>query len=65
MSVTIKERRKHSRAPVYSFDIAWWRKAPEDLAAVTRERNRSKVGRGMRLRGAAETATPHIALSLP
>jgi hypothetical protein len=63
MSVMIQERRKHSRAPVDSFDIAWWRKSPEELAKAIKERNRSKVGRMARLKGSVETVT--TALSLP
>jgi plasmid replication initiation protein len=63
MSVMIQERRKHSRAPVDSFDIAWWRKPPEELATAIRERNRSKVGRMARLKGSVETVS--TVLSLP
>jgi hypothetical protein len=40
--------------------IVWWRKSPEEMAAAIRERNRSKVGRMARLKGAVETATPRI-----
>jgi hypothetical protein len=60
MSVMIEGRRKHARTAVDRFDIAWWRKAPEELADVGRERNRSKIGRTARLRGALETATPRV-----
>lgn len=61
-----EERRKHSRAPVASFDIAWWRKDPDELSKVLRERNRSKVGRMARLKGAVETVAPRAAaLALP
>lgn len=66
MSAMIQERRKHSRAPVDSFDIAWWRKDPDELSEVLRERNRSKVGRMARLKGAVETVAPRAAaLALP
>jgi hypothetical protein len=65
MSVMIQEKRKHSRAPVDSFDIAWWRKPPEEVAKVIRERNRSKVGRLARLKDAVETVAPRAALALP
>jgi hypothetical protein len=58
MSVMIEGRRKHARAAVDRFDIAWWRKLPEELAQVGRERNRSKVGRMARLKGAVESAEP-------
>jgi hypothetical protein len=60
MGVSIQERRKHSRAPVDSFDIGWWRKSPEEFRDVQRERNRSKVGRMARLKGAVETSTPRL-----
>jgi hypothetical protein len=60
MSVMIEERRKHARAAVDRFDIAWWRKSPEEMTVAVRERNRSKVGRMARLRGAVETATPRM-----
>lgn len=48
MSVTIQERRKHSRAPVDSFDVAWWRKSPEELVKAIKERTapKSAVWRG-------------------
>jgi hypothetical protein len=60
MSVLIEGRRKHARAGVDRFDIAWWRKSPEEMAAAVQERNRSKVGRMARLKGAVETATPRL-----
>lgn len=60
MSVMIEGRRKHARTAVDRFDIAWWRKSPKELAEVGRERNRSKVGRMARLKGAVETTTPRM-----
>ena len=60
MSVMIEGRRKHARAAVDRFDIAWWRKSPEELLRVGRERNRSKVGRMARLRGGVETVSPRL-----
>jgi hypothetical protein len=52
--------RKHIRAPIHAVTMAWWRKSPEEMAAAIRERNRSKVGRMARLKGAVETATPRL-----
>jgi hypothetical protein len=60
MTVMIEGRRKHARAGVDRFDIAWWRKSPEEMAAAVRERNRSRVGRMARLKGPGETATPRL-----
>ena len=40
-------------------------KSPADLAAAVRERNRSKIGRMARLKGAVEAVTPRTALALP
>jgi hypothetical protein len=65
MSVLIEGRRKHARASVDRFDIAWWRKSQEEMEAAIRERNRSKVGRMARLKGAVETVAPRAALSMP
>src|SRR3984885_14004034 len=65
LGVKIQLDRKHSRAPIHAVTMAWWRKSAEEMAAAIQERNRSKVGRMARLRGAVETATPHIALSRP
>jgi Initiator Replication protein len=65
LGVKIQLDRKHSRAPIHAATMAWWRKSAEEMAAAIQERNRSKVGRMARLRGAVETATPHITLSLP
>jgi hypothetical protein len=56
MSVRIDLQRKHSRAPFHAATMAWWRKSPEELVMVIRERNRSKVGRMARLKGAAAIA---------
>jgi len=50
--------RKHTRAPFHAVTMAWWRKSPEEMAAAVRERNRSKVGRMARLKGAVEIVTP-------
>jgi hypothetical protein len=54
--VQIEMVRKHPRATAHAVTLCWWRKSPEEMAAVARERNRSKVGRMARLKGAAETA---------
>jgi len=60
MGVKVEMHRKHIRAPFHAVTIVWWRKSPEEMAAAIRERNRSKVGRMARLKGAVETATPRI-----
>jgi hypothetical protein len=65
MGVKIEVQRKHGRAPIHGVTVAWWKKSQAELVAAGRERNRSKVGRMARLKGAVETATPHTALSLP
>jgi hypothetical protein len=62
MGVEIEMHRKHARASFHAVTMAWWRKSPEEMAEAIRERNRSKVGRMARLRGAVETAAPHLAL---
>jgi hypothetical protein len=54
MSVAIEPRRRHSRAPVHEFDLAWWRKQGDELRDAIRERNRPKFGRMARLRGQVE-----------
>jgi Initiator Replication protein len=60
LGVQIRLDRKHSRAPIHGVVMTWWRKSPEELATAIRERNRSKVGRMARLKGAVETATPRL-----
>jgi Initiator Replication protein len=65
MGVTIQLERKHSRAPVHGVTIAWWRKSPEEMQAVIRERNRSKVGRMARLKGSVEAVSAPSTLALP
>jgi len=65
MGVTIQLERKHSRAPVHGVTIAWWRKSPEEMQAVIRERNRSKVGRMARLKGSVEAISAPSTLALP
>ena len=65
LGVQIRLDRKHIRAPFHAVTMAWWRKSPEDFRNAQRERNRSKIGRMARLKGAVETVTPHAALALP
>jgi hypothetical protein len=60
IGVQIGLHRKHARAPFHAVTVAWWRKSPEEMVAAIRERNRSKVGRMARLKGAVETATPRM-----
>jgi hypothetical protein len=64
MGVQIELGRPHSRAPIHSVTVAWWRKTGDDFRASIEERNRSKLGRMARLRGQVETAEP-IAPMLP
>jgi hypothetical protein len=52
--------RKHPRAMAHAVTICWWRKSPEEFEAAQKERNRSKVGRMARLKGAVETASPRL-----
>jgi hypothetical protein len=51
MGVQMEVQRRHPRAPIHAVTVAWWRKSPEELAVVIRERNRSKIGRTARLKG--------------
>jgi hypothetical protein len=62
MGVQIDLHRKHARAPFHAVTMGWWRKSPEDLAKAIHERNRSKVGRMARLKGAVETSIPRPTL---
>ena len=59
MGVQMEVQRRHPRAPIHAVTVAWWRKSPEELAAVVCERNRSKIGRTARLKG-----TPKLDFSL-
>jgi len=63
MGVKAKLERKHARAPINAVTVAWWKKSPDELTAVTKERNRSKIGRMARLKGNVEVAT--VPLRLP
>lgn len=56
MSIAIKPRRRHSRAPVHEFTLTWWKKQGDEFRAAMQERNRSKVGRMARLRDEVEKA---------
>jgi hypothetical protein len=62
MGVRIDLHRKHTRAPFHAVTMAWWRKSPDEMATAIHERNRSKVGRMARLKGAVETTAPRVAL---
>lgn len=59
LGVQMEVQRRHPRAPIHAVTVAWWRKSPEELATVIRERNRSKIGRMARLKG-----TPKLDFSL-
>jgi hypothetical protein len=67
MGVQIELGRVHSRAPIHSVTVGWWRKAGDEFRASIQERNRSKVGRMARLRGEVEKveALPTPLLSSP
>jgi hypothetical protein len=54
MRVRIEMMRKHARAAAHGVMLCWWRKRPEEMAAATLERGRSKVGRMARLRQQTE-----------
>jgi plasmid replication initiation protein len=54
MGVQIKMQRRHSRAPIHSISIAWWKKQGDEFRAAMQERSRSKSGRMARLRGEVE-----------
>jgi plasmid replication initiation protein len=55
MSVDLTLARRGKFAPIEAVTVTWWRKEGEEFRAVMRERDRSKVGRMARLRGAVET----------
>jgi hypothetical protein len=57
MSVDLTLARRGKFAPIEAVTVTWWRKEGDEFRAVMRERDRSKVGRMARLKGAVETAT--------
>jgi hypothetical protein len=63
LGVKAELQRRHARAPINAVAVVWWKKSPDELAAVAKERNRSKIGRMARLRGTIETAS--VSLGLP
>lgn len=56
MGVDVCLNRRHARAPIESATMTWWTKEPEEIAAVIAERNRSRLGRKVRLKAAANQA---------
>ena len=62
MGVRIELGRLHSRAPIHSVTVGWWRKSGDDFRASIEERNRSKVGRMARLRGQVESMVPNLSM---
>jgi plasmid replication initiation protein len=56
MGVQIQVQRRHARAPIHGVTLSWWKKQGDEFRSAMQERNRSKVGRMTRLRGAAEKA---------
>ena len=55
MSVMVETRRRSSRAPIEAVVVAWHRKEGDAFREALRERERSKLGRSARLRGAIKT----------
>jgi hypothetical protein len=51
MGVKVDIRRRHARAPIEGVTMAWWRKSGDEFRVAMHERNNSKVGRMMRLKG--------------
>jgi len=62
--VKIDVARAYSRAPITGVTLGWWRKDAEEYRESYAERQRSKLGRMARLRGATETLEPLQRLSL-
>lgn len=58
MGVKIELARAHSRAPITSVTLAWWRKEGDEFRAACAERDKSKLGRMARLRSRAEGIIP-------
>jgi hypothetical protein len=58
VSVELTLERAGRFAPIKKVTVSWWKKSADEIQAVVRERNRSKVGRMARLRGDVETARP-------
>ncbi len=46
--------RAYSRAPITGASLAWWRKTGDEYRETYQERQRSKLGRMARLKGAVE-----------
>ena len=56
MGVELTLARRSKFAPIDGVTVSWWKKEGDEFRAAMRERNRSKVGRMARLKGAVETA---------
>ena len=54
MGVRIVARRRHSRAPIQTVTVAWWRKSGDEFRNAVQERNGSKLGRMARLKKTVE-----------
>jgi hypothetical protein len=55
--VKVEVERSYSRAPITGVMLGWWRKTGEDYRATYQGRQRPKLGRVARLKGAVEAAT--------
>ena len=55
--VRVDVDRSYSRAPITGVTLAWWRKTGDEYRATHQERQRSKLGRMARLKGAFEAET--------
>ena len=62
ISVQVEVRRRSPRAPIEAVTVAWWQKEGDAYRAAVWERQRSKLGRMVRLRGETEQVAEKIAL---
>jgi hypothetical protein len=58
MGVKLALERRGRFTPITAVTVTWWKKEGDEFRAAVQERNRSKVGRMARLRGAVETVRP-------
>jgi hypothetical protein len=64
MGVKLGLDRHNKTGAIEAVAVAWWRKDDDELRAAIRERDKSKVGRMARLRGAVEMAAPPAAAGM-
>jgi plasmid replication initiation protein len=58
VGVDLALKRRGKFTPIEAVTVTWWKKEGDEYRAAVKERDKSKIGRMARLKGAVEIASP-------